>query len=315
LQEDEAAPRTHALVGRLRQAIASGKSFAEALALEAAIFPPIYVGMVKAAEMSGALTEVLGQIADARESEQRLKGKILSALLYPTLLVCTAIGVVVFLLAFVVPAFKDALGEQSAQLSVATAAVLAASDWLVAYGDWMLIAIAVLLAACLLLGRLPSVRSFWGRVSLRIPLAGPLLRMAITVRFCRTFGALLSSGLGVAPALTLTRDVIGNEEAKALLDRLGAAIRDGVDFTEPLKTSHVFPPLVASLLRVGDQGGALADVSVRLANMYETKLELGLQRAMSILEPAVILLVSILIGTIVLSIVNSLLGIYDLAGP
>jgi general secretion pathway protein F len=140
------------------------------------------------------------------------------------------------------------------------------------------------------------------------------VRYALTIRFCRTVSSLLSSGLSLPNTLVLTRDVIGNEEARQVIERLGTALRDGADFTEPLAQSRVFPPLVASLFRMGAESGAMPDVAARLATMYETKLEVGLQRLMSILEPSIIVFVGGLVAFIVLSIMTAIIGIYDLSG-
>ena len=311
---DTGAPRIQALAGRLVETIAGGKSFSEALAAEGTLFPAIYTGMVKAAEMSGQLTEVLGRVADARESEQKLRSKIISALTYPCMLMGVAVATVIFLLGFVVPRFKDSLGDQAGRLPASAAAVMQSSDWLVANGHWLAIGLAATLPLFALVMQRPGAKAGWARFVLRLPVIGSLVRTALTIRFCRSLSILLSSGLGLPAALALTREVIGNAEAGQLIDKLASALRDGVEFTDPLARSQVFPPLVASLLRVGAHSGSLAEVSGRLAVMYETKLDVGLQRLMSILEPVIILLVSAFVALIVLSIMSAIIGIYDLTG-
>ncbi len=314
IRGDDAAPRIQALATRLGQAINGGTSFADALAAEGTLFPPIHIGMVKAAEMSGTLPAVLNRIADMRESEQRMRSKVVSALIYPVFLVATAVAAVLFLLGFVVPRFKSSLATQADALPASAALVFQASDILNAYGLWIGTALAALVALVVIAVQRPAAKAVWARLLLRLPVVGNLVRYAVTIRFCRTVSSLMSSGLNLSSTLALTRDVIGNEEARQLIDRLGMALRDGADFTEPLAKSPVFPPLVASLLRMGAESGAVADVAARLATMYETKLDVGLQRLMSVLEPVIILAVGAFVAFIVLSIMSAILGVYDLSG-
>ncbi len=314
IEADAAAPRVQGLAQRLRNAVAGGRSLNEALGSEGNLFPPIFVGMVKAAEASGQLESVLERIADTREREQKLRSKITSALLYPSLLIVTAISAIVLLMVLVVPRFKEMLGDQIHRMPASSKAVLNASDWLSANMELL---IGGLIGACVLalvLGRQERVRQAAQRVLFRLPLLGGVLRTALTARFCRTLGVLLSSGLGLPAALSLTRDVIGNGEAQSLIDKIGTALRQGTDFTEPLATSKIFPSMVTSLLRIGAESGSLASSSLRLADMYETKLETAMQRLVTVLEPAIILLVSVFIGFIVLSIMSAIVGVYDLTG-
>ena len=314
IEGDANAPRIQALTRRLRTAISGGKSLHEAMALEGGTFPPVYVGMVKAAEASGMLESVLTRIADTRERDQRLRSKFVSAMLYPALLIAMAIGAVVLMIGVVVPQFKSMLGEQSGRLPAASQAVLAASDWLTANGELLALGVVAAVLALVVAARQPAVRGVMERVVFATPLLGSMMRLSLTARFCRTLGVLLESGLGLPAALTLTRDVIGNEGARVVIDRIGVALREGTDFTEPLRVSRVFPPMVTSLLRIGAESGSLPASALRLADMYESKLEIAMQRLVSVLEPAIILTISVFIGFIVLTIMSAIMGIYDLTG-
>jgi general secretion pathway protein F len=314
IEEDSSAQRIQKLARRLRTSITTGKSFDEALTMEGSHFPPIYVGMVKAAEASGKLQSVLERIADTREREHKLKGKITSALIYPILLIATAIGSVLLMMILVVPRFKDMFGAQVQQLSASSRAVLATSDWLTQNAETLGIAAVVISLAILLAGRSTLVQKSCQRSLMGLPVIGSLMRLSLTVRFCRTLGVLLSAGLGLPAALALTRDVIGNDTAETLIDRIGAALREGTEFTEPLAGSSVFPSMVTSLLRIGAESGTLSASALRLADMYESKLEIAMQRFVTVLEPAIILFVSLFIGFIVLSIVGAIMSVYDVSG-
>lgn len=314
VEQDTSAPRIQALARRLRERISSGKSFNESLAEEGGTFPPVCVGMVKAAEAAGNLDTVLDLIAVTREKEQKLRARFLSSLLYPAVLVVMAILTVILMVVVVVPQFKETLSERMDQLPAGTIAVLTASDWLTQNGVALLIGLGVGIAALVFLLRREAGRMAVERVMMSTPLVGSVMQLSLMARFCRTLGVLLSSGLGLPASLALTRDVIGNEQARDIIQRIGVALREGADFTEPLRQSRIFPPLVTSLLKIGAESGSLAEASMRLATMYETKLDLALQRLLTVVEPAIILLVSIFIGFIVLSIMGAIVGVYELTG-
>jgi type II secretory pathway component PulF len=314
VEQDTSAPRIQALARRLRDRISGGKSFNESLADEGGTFPPVCVGMVKAAEAAGNLDTVLDLIAATREKEQKLRSRFLSSLLYPALLVVMAILTVILMVVVVVPQFRETLSERVDQLPAGTIAVLAASDWLTRNGLELLIGLFLAIALLVVLLRRESGRLVLERVMLSTPLVGSIMQLSLMARFCRTLGVLLSSGLGLPASLALTRDVIGNEQARAIIQQISVALREGADFTGPLRQSSIFPPLVTSLLKIGAESGNLAEASLRLANMYETKLDIALQRLLTVLEPAIILLVSVFIGFIVLSIMGAIVSIYELTG-
>jgi general secretion pathway protein F len=176
------------------------------------------------------------------------------------------------------------------------------------------VAVGAAVLVGLLLGRQTAVKRFWQRLALKLPVTGRLVRMSLTAQFCRTLGVLLSSGLQLPAALALTRDVMAHEDVRLLIDRLGVAIREGQDFLAPLSASGIFPSLVTSMLRTGAESGLLASSAERLADMYESKLEVALQRLVTVLEPTIILIISAFISLVVISIMSAIMGMYDLTG-
>ncbi|MDX2159237.1 MAG: type II secretion system F family protein [Hyphomicrobiaceae bacterium] len=314
IEGDGDAPRIQALAGRLRAAIAGGKSLSEALALEGSVMPPFYIGMVKAGEATGQLAVVLQRVAQAREREERLRQRITSAMVYPSLLVLMAVASIVVMIVVVVPQFESLLGEQKARLPAASLSVLAASHWLT--DNWRSLAVGAvgLIGLVAMLGRRPGGRRAIERVLFAVPLLGNLMRLSLTAGFCRSLGVLLASGLGLPAALALTREVMANARAREAIGQIGVALREGRDFAEPMRQSGIFPPLVTSMLRIGAESGALAESALRLAEMYEAKLDIGVTRLVSVLEPAIVLGLSIVIGFIVLTVMSAVVGIYDLTG-
>lgn len=312
IEEDSGNPRVRNLARRIRGDIAGGKSLAEALEAQGRQFPPVFVSMVRAGEASGALPEVLERVAETREREQKLRAKVISALLYPCLLIVTAVAALLVIMLFVVPRFKAMLVDSAVALPPSTAAIIAISDWLNAHIATLGTAVAAVLIGILFLRRVAAVRRFLGRTSLRLPFVGNLVRTDLAIRFCRTLGALLSNGVNLPTALNLTRNVLGNDEAAAVVAEMSQELRKGSDLAGPMAASGLFPPIVTALVRVGEETGGLAKSSLYLANMLEERLDVAMQRVVTILEPLIIIAVSVVVAVIIISIMGAVVSVYDL---
>jgi general secretion pathway protein F len=304
--------RVQSVAKQIRADIAVGKSLAEALEARGKQFPPVFVSMVRAAEASGTLPEVLERIAETREREQKMRAKLVSALLYPSLLVATAIAALLVIMLFVVPRFKSMLVDSGVKLPPSAATVIAVSDWLNAYLTGLGIGIAALILGIVVLRQQAPVRRLLDRLSLRLPLVGNLMRMDLTIRFCRTLGALLANGVALPTALNLTREVMGNDAAAAVVAAMGQELRKGSDLAKPMEASRLFPPIVIALMRVGEETGGLAKSALYLADMFEDRLDVATQRLVTILEPVIIIAVSVVVAMIVISIMGAVVSVYDL---
>jgi general secretion pathway protein F len=308
---DTAAPRLQALASRLRAAINSGKTFSEAVAAEPGLFPAGVIGMIRAADATSRLRETLQQIADERERQERLRARIVSSLTYPALLIVTALIVVGVLLLVIVPQFRQGMADTG---HVPSTRAMAMSDWLHA-NIWLTAGVMTALTGLSMAIILKtSVRRAMGNMALQLPVVGTLLRHALTARFCRTLSLLLSNGVLLPDALAYTREAIEHERTQRLIDQLIVNLRKGGELDAPLAAADIFPPIVTSMFRVGAESNSLSATSARLADMYEWKLETGMQRFVSVLEPSIIVVVSLIVGGVVLSIVQSIFGVYDLIG-
>lgn len=313
LEHDAGSKRVRRLIGAIAGEIKNGKSLHEALAGQQDAFPPIYSNMVRVAEASGTLDTVLARIAQTRERAEKLRSKALSQLLYPCMLILMAIAAVTIMLTFVVPRFKDMIVHAGGEVPDQARMVIAASDWLIANGYILAATIAGLV-----LGLILAWQRGWGRRSiesflLRMPLVGHVMRLNLTVRFCSTLGVLLENGVELHAAMKLVRDVIGNELAAGVLDQSYDALRKGRSFLEPMAKSNLFPPVVISMLRVGEETGSLTQSCFHMADMFEDKVETAVQRIFTVLEPVVILFVSVFIGGIIISIFGAVISMNDLA--
>jgi len=313
LKGDASSKKLSSLVGRVSSEISNGKSFSDALSMQGDVFPPFYTSMVRVAEASGTLETVLERIAHAREKTLALRSKALSRLLYPIMLIFMAIAAVVVMLAFVVPKFKDMITQSSSTVPDEARLVIAASDWLVANGLFLLGIIAAIAVSAMVAWQAGVGREKVGRLLLRLPLIGKALRLALTVNFCRGLGTMLENGVELPSAIKLLRDVISNPTATVMLDESYDALRKGRNFLEPIAKAELFPPVVVNMLRVGEESGSLAPSCLHLADMFDEKLEIFLQRALTIIEPLIILFVSVFIAGIIITILGAVMSINDLA--
>jgi general secretion pathway protein F len=313
LAADVNAPVLSRLIGRVHDAVNGGKSLAEAMAMQGDLFPPVYTNMVRIAEASGTLPAVLERIATARQRAEKLRGKVLSASLYPGLLITVAIGAVSVMLVFVVPRFKEMIQQAGNEPPAPARAVFAASDWLIANGAALAILLSAAVIGLVFAFRNPALREGLETRLLRLPLIGHILKLSLTVRFCRNLGVLLENGVELSAAMRLVQGIIGSRPAEAALDAAYEALRKGRGFIDPLARSGLFPPVVINMLRVGEETGSLTRSLLHMADLFEDKLDTTVQRTLTLLEPAIILLVSGFIATVIISIMSAVISINDLA--
>jgi general secretion pathway protein F len=303
----------------LRRALAAAlTSLREGASLERALaateaFPPVFLAMVQAGEASGALAEQLGKLATMLDRAAKLKEQMISAMIYPALLMLVAIAAVILLLGLVVPQFAPLFADAHTTLPFATRAVLKASDLLREDGVVFLALVSLALLGLAAALRRPRVADWCDDRLLRLPLIGPLLVLAATGRWMRVLALLLKGGVPLPTALELVRPVAGHRRIQAMLAAMRAGIKDGKGLTASLPAKPMMPELALQLLRVGEQGGRLEDSLGHLAELFDTRLEQSLKRALAIFEPACVLVLSLVVGTIVISILLAVVSINDLA--
>ncbi len=313
LAKDARSKRLSRVIGQIGDQVSNGKSLHEALEMQGPVFPPVYASMVRVAEASGSLDTVLERIARGREKAQKLRSKALSEVLYPCMLIVMAIAAVTIMLTVVVPRFKEMIVNAGTEAPQQARMVIAASDWLLANGKLLAVSLVLLAFAIGAAWQQGAGRQQMEWLLLRLPLIGSMLRLNLTISFCRTLGMLLENGVELPAAMKLVRDVIGNRYAARVLDHAYDALRKGRSFLEPLSQSGLFPGVVINMLRVGEETGSLTTSFFHMADMYEEKLETAVQRTFTILEPVIILLVSTFIAGIIISILGAVISINDLA--
>jgi general secretion pathway protein F len=297
----------------LRSSISAGQSFAEALERHPVIIEPIYVAMVRAGEASGKLAGVLRACVEDRTRRDLLAERINSATRYPLFLIGASVLILFFFLTYVVPQFAEVFKDLGDRLNAGAAFVLTASTWLHDNLDLFLGGCLIAaLSAWVVLHQRERRGRLLGLLA-RVPgVAGPM-RDRRTARILGTLALLVANGVALPTALKILRDIAAEPRSMAALERLHDQVRNGRRFADALAETDLLPPLAVRMLRVGDETGDLPSIANHAAQFYEHRLGLGLDRLMGAIGPATIILVSIVIGTLIISIMSALLSITELA--
>jgi general secretion pathway protein F len=305
-------PALRGAVREVLQAVQGGKSLAEALGNHPKIFPPIYVNMVRAGETGGFLDQVLSRLVDYLERAQQLRDELSTAMMYP-LFVTAVMGLsMVFLMTFVVPKFTDLFATSGAAMPLPTRMLLGISDLLANYW-WVLI----LLVAGAIYGfrhwvRTPAGRFSWDHWRLRMIILGDIVRKTEVASLTRTLGTLLRSGVPMLQALGIVREIVGNQVINRAIGEVEVGAREGAGVAGPLGRTGVLPPLALQMITVGEETGRLEDMLLGAADHLEKDVRNRLQRLVSLMEPAMILIMGVCIGFIVVAMLLGIFSIYDL---
>lgn len=291
----------------VRERITSGSSFAEAIELHPGIFPPLYVSMVRAGEASGNNDVVLERLSQFLMRQARMKNRVMSALMYPVIMVVVGIVVVSVLMIKVVPQLIALVEARRAVLPAPTRILKAATDFMGQY--WMLLVAAAVLANLILgaVRRTPKGKFATDKLILGMPVFGDLFKKQAISRFAVTLSTLLKTGVPILEAIKIVREVVANAVLQQVLDRLHGAVLEGADISTPLKRSGIFPPAVSYMIAVGEQSGDLESVLDTLSEAYETEVEIATERMTSAIEPIMIILMAGAVAFIVLAIVLPML--------
>lgn len=304
-----------ALEGML-DTIKTGNTFSESLGNYPKIFNHLYVNMVKAGEAGGVLETVLNRLAEFMEKAEKIKNKVKSAMTYPIVVLFIAMGIVVFLMLAIIPKFQaifqDLLGGEG--MPALTQFVIDASEYMQA--NWIIVGASI--AACVVLIKIaiktPKGAYFCDVMSLKLPGIGSLNQRNIVGRLTRTLGTLLASGVPVLQALSIVKDTTGNQVISNALQRVQESVKEGEGMTAPLAASNVFPPMVISMVEVGEETGALPDMLLRIANTYDDEVDNAVASMTSIIEPIMIIFLAIIVGGIVIAMFLPLVNIIGSIG-
>jgi len=298
------------VINSVLKGIREGSSFSEALQRHPAVFPRLYVSMIRAGETGGVLDIVLDKLSEFLESAKELKDSIVSAMVYPLILTVTGGMSIVILLTFVIPRFSAIFKEIGGSLPLSTQIILTVSQVLRSWWWVLFPVVAVVLVFLRIYAGTDQGALRWDELKLR--LLGDVVRKLETARFCRTLGTLLKSGVPFLQALGNAKDVIGNRIMAGSVESVTKNVREGRGMAGPLMEAGVFPQLALSMIKVGEETGQLDSMLLKVAATYEKALRDAVKRFMSLLEPAIILGMGIIIAFIVVSMLMAVFSFLEL---
>lgn len=311
LARQMASRRMRVALTQVIRAVEQGQSLSEAFRGRPDVFPPILVNMVAAGEAGGMLEETFERLADHFEKEHAVSQKIRSAMTYPAVVSVVAVGVVAFMIVFVLPSFVGIFTTIGAELPGPTKFLLAVSNairafWYVLVGGVVFLAVTWRLIASTERGA--YILDF---LALRLPVFGDLVLKRAVSRFCRTLGALLRSGVPLLVSMSVVQQTVGNRPVAAALVSAEEEIRAGRGLVEPLRGSRLFPQMVLEMVAVGEETGAIDQMLMRVADFYDKEIDTAVERLSSMVEPVIIVFLGGVVGFILLSLIMPMFDIYS----
>jgi general secretion pathway protein F len=308
-----AAERSEAIIRRTLERVRDGAGLAEAMAAQERAFPRAYVSMVRAGEAGGALQAVLSRLADFLVRTEAIRQKVVSALIYPAVLIVVASVSIALVLTVVLPQFAPVFRETGASLPLSTEILMSVGDWLSSW--WWVLLLAVLLAgfgARLLLQR-PAIAMRRDRLALALPVMRDLVAKFEIGRFSRTLGVLLANGVAAPRALALCAGVTGNRVVAAAVDAVATRFKEGESLSAALSRTGRFPNLCIQLVRIGEETGRLEEMCQEVADIYDQEVERALERLLALLVPAITIFMGGAIALIIAAVMMAMISINNLA--
>jgi len=315
LAKQEPNPVLKATISNIADSVQGGSTFSESLGQHPKMFNKLYVNMVKAGELGGVLEVVLTRLAEYQEKAHKLKGKIVSAMVYPLIVMFIAVAIMSFLMLFIVPKFRAMFADMGdGKLPLISRVVFGFSDWMlhpsvffmgdkglpnavwilfIAVGSWMGFGAWT---------RTTKGRNVVDSVKLKLPIFGDIQRKSAIARFTRTLGTLVTSGVPILQALIITRDTSGNVVVAGAIDKVHDAVKEGESIVTPMSGSGIFPNLVVSMVDVGEETGQLPEMLLKIADVYDDEVDSAVTALTSILEPIMIVILALVVGAIVFAL-------------
>ncbi|MDD8043465.1 MAG: type II secretion system F family protein [Verrucomicrobiota bacterium] len=313
LGKQEKNPTLKRVTFELAEAVESGSTFSEALAQHPKVLNKLYVNMVRAGEIGGVMEIVLIRLAEFQEKAQKIRGKVKSAMVYPVVVLFMAVAILAFLMIFIIPKFKEIFDDllEGQELPGLTKFVMACSDAVRTNFPAVAATVVAIVIALKMFGKTALGRKLIDQVVLYIPIFGSLLRKVAISRFARTLGTLISSGVPILQSLTIVRETAGNQVVADAISNVHESIKEGDSMVGPLEQSKVFPPMVVSMIDVGEETGALPEMLLKVADVYDDEVDNAVEGMTSLLEPIMIIFLALIVGSIVIAMFMPLVKIIE----
>ncbi|MCU0771742.1 MAG: type II secretion system F family protein [Verrucomicrobia bacterium] len=316
LEKQERNATLKRIVDELAVSIEGGSTFSEALAQHPKVFNRLFVNMVKAGELGGVLEVVLNRLAEFMEKAQKIKGKVVAAMFYPVAVLIVAVAILGVLMVLVIPKFREVfegLGE-GRPLPGFTVLVLSISETIKSHFFMTTISVVAVFIVFRLLLKTELGRRLWDKFKLKVPAMGPVISKVAIARFTRTLGTLVSSGVPILQALTIVKETAGNVIVSNAIGAVHESVKEGETITAPLEASGVFPPMVISMVDVGEQTGALPEMLLKIADNYDDEVDNAVSAMTSLLEPIMIVCLAVIVGSIVIAMFLPLIDLMNSLG-
>ena len=316
LEKQERNPTLKSIISDLALSIEGGSTFSEGLAQHPKVFNRLYVNMVKAGELGGVLEVVLTRLSEFMEKAQKIKGKVVAAMFYPVAVLIVATAIMIVLMTVVIPKFKEVFSglAEGASLPAFTRLVMGISDIIKDHIVYTAIGVVIFFVLFALFKRTKFGRHAWDKFKLKMPVIGPVVSKVAISRFTRTLGTLISSGVPILQALTIVKETAGNVIVSNAVGAVHESVKEGETITAPLESSGVFPPMVISMVDVGEQTGALPEMLLKIADNYDEEVDNAVAAMTSLLEPIMIVCLAVIVGSIVIAMFLPLIDLMNRVG-
>ncbi|HEV7408067.1 MAG TPA: type II secretion system F family protein [Bradyrhizobium sp.] len=314
LAADRDFGRLRPVVADIRSHVIAGESFAEALSRHEALFPAMYVALIRVGEASGSLDQVLQVLADERSRTEALKRRLGDAIRYPVFVLGAAGCVLLFFLTFVLPQFASVLQDFGAKVDPIILTFLNLSTLLRNNSDAVLAVVAIVIAGSWLSLRQEGVRRGISNTLTRLPAIRDVMMSYRTSLFCRNLGLLLGSGVNLTTTLRILVDMMGSVGPSTVWSAAADRVRHGAKLSDALSDTQALPAMAVRMLRLGDEPGQLPMLAGRVAEFYEAKLQRTLDRVVGIAGPAAIIVISIVVGGLIVSVMTALMSVSQIVG-
>jgi general secretion pathway protein F len=306
-------PSVATLVQGILDAVKGGTPLSRALAAHRDLFGDFYINMIRSGEASGQMSAVLDRLVEHMERQRALRESVISATIYPAILLGVAVLSLIAMLGFVVPQFEKLFTDMGDALPVPTRLVMGLGHAFTQYGLVMGLVFAGVGVVALRWLKSPAGRRWWQTLVLRLPLMGPLALKYQLTQFSRSLGTLLGNGVPMLTALHIATETVGNTVLQQALGRVAPIVKEGGKVVQAITATGIFAPLAINLIRVGEETGRIGPMMLELSNILNREVETGIKRLLTLVEPVLILVLGVLIAAIIVSILLGILSINDLA--
>ncbi len=304
--------KSRGIIGAVQKGVHEGDTLSAAMSKQKGVFSTLYLNMVRAGEAGGFLERVFDRLSTYLESRMKLAESVQSALIYPTVLAAAGFGAIGVLMVYVIPKFAKIFEGMGGELPAATKFLVWLSHSVATYYPWALLGAATVVFGIRRYLATPDGRLKWDGIVLKLPLIGGLVQKTVVAQFTRMLGTLLQSGVPITQSLAIVKDTVPNRQVALLLEKTAKGVKEGKKVSGMLKDSGLFPALAVHMILVGEESGSMDEMLIRVAQIYDEEVETAVKRMIALLEPAMILIMGLVVAFVVISMLTAIFSVNDL---